>query len=105
MKNPNELIAELKDFLTSIEKDAAKASRGMKAGGIRLRASMQKVKDFAAAIRKSVLEHRSTKPTKAEEVKEAEPVEAEKVYEADDEKTEIVKLPEFSPYWYSDFNY
>jgi len=105
MKNPNELITELKDFLTSLEKDADKASRGMKAGGIRLRASMQKVKDFATSIRKSVLEHRNAKTAETAEVKEVEPVEAEKVYDAGEEKTEIVKLPEFSPYWYSDFNY
>ena len=104
MKSPSELLEELKEFVASLEKDANKATRGMKAGGIRLRAAMQQVRQLATAIRKSVLEYRNT-TKKRTESKAKEDEKTQKYDRIAEDKTEIVHLPEFSPYWYSDFNY
>ena len=59
-KSPFELIQQLKAKLESLEKDAKKASRGMKAGGVRLRSEMQTVRQMALGIRESVLNWRRT---------------------------------------------
>ena len=115
MKNPNELITELKDFIASIEKDADKASRGMKAAGIRLRASMQQVRDLAIATRKSVLEFRNTssdavetdelEAQSEENIEKPKIVEKETVYANEENVTKLIDFPKSSSYWYSDFNY
>ena len=71
MKSPSEMLQELKGLVESLEKDAEKSTRGMKAAGIRYRAAMQQIRDLAIAARKSVLEFRNeTKSTKEEEVVE-----------------------------------
>lgn len=59
-KTPIELFAELKSLVESMEKDCQKASppRGMKAGGVRVRAAAQQIRDLCVELRKSVLEFR-----------------------------------------------
>ena len=133
MKSPNELLQELKELVTNIEKDADKSTRGMKAAGIRLRASMQNVRDLAIAIRKSVLDYRTnssnTKATvevsetvdeairkifeesfvenKIANVEEVELVTEEVAVEATTPETTDEPTPdvENTSFWYSDFSY
>ncbi|MCD4657428.1 MAG: hypothetical protein K8S87_07765 [Planctomycetes bacterium] len=134
MKSPNELLHELKEFVTNIEKDADKATRGMKAAGIRLRASMQQVRDLAIAIRKSVLDYRtiSSNMQVNAETTEKENEAIEKIFEESFDENKIAKLEEIelitdevavetaasqetfeettkevenTSHWYSDFSY
>ena len=119
MKSPNELLQELKELVTNLEKDAEKATRGMKAAGIRFRSSMQQVRDLAIAARKSVLEFRTNSPkteTKTietvfenlEEIDLIDNVEEESVtveVAAQDVLEEPTQESKNSSYWYSDFSY
>ena len=60
-KTPYEMWAELRDLVLSLEKDAQKATRGMKAGGVRLRTKLQDVREHCVEMRKVVLEYRSAR--------------------------------------------
>lgn len=52
---------ELKDLVTTIEKDAANFyEKGNKAAGTRLRNGLQQIKGFATDIRKEVTELKNT---------------------------------------------
>ena len=117
MKSPNELLQELTELVTSLEKDADKSTRGMKAAGIRFRAAMQQVRDMAIAARKSVLEYRNSS-SKTEEVEEAPEVEVEasefdifglateEAAVVENSQTEEVKEEDnFLSFWYSKFTY
>ena len=130
MKSPNEVLFELKELVSSIEKDVEKSTRGMKAAGIRVRSAMQNLRDIAIAMRKSVLEHRTARKTDPtaddlafeaiieaafEETQEIvtpkpsetqpEKLEEQTLYAVAEQETKLIQLPEFSPFWYSDFNY
>ncbi|MCK5346197.1 MAG: hypothetical protein KAR20_22460 [Candidatus Heimdallarchaeota archaeon] len=116
MKSPNELLQELKELVSNIEKDADKSTRGMKAAGIRLRASMQEVRDLAIAIRKSVLDYRTASSIAPEQEElneiakpeEIELVQEEILVEAPAPRKITQETPQLNrdtSYWYSDFSY
>ncbi len=116
MKSPNELLQELKEHVNNIEKDADKATRGMKAAGIRLRASMQEVRDLAIAIRKSVLDYRTISSITSEHEESNEIAKPDEIEVLSDEilvespapRKIIEETPQINretSYWYSDFSY
>ncbi|MGE0432105.1 MAG: hypothetical protein AB7K09_14440 [Planctomycetota bacterium] len=74
MKTPIELWQDLKQLVLSAEKDASKSTRGMKAGGVRLRNTMQEIRGLAMEVRKSVLEYRSSRSNDADESMDDEPI-------------------------------
>lgn len=55
-----ESYERLKELVEAAAADVAKASGGNKAAGTRVRKSMQEIKEAAQALRKQVLEVRST---------------------------------------------
>jgi len=67
VKTPYDLWVELKDMVADLEKDAIKATRGMKAGGVRLRSDLQSVREHCQEMRKAVLDFRSTPRSKSSE--------------------------------------
>lgn len=64
VKTPIELWQELRDLVMDLEKDANKATRGMRAGGVRLRTDLQKVRDLAMDMRKAILDYRADRKRK-----------------------------------------
>lgn len=56
---PLELWTELRDLVASLEKDAEKATRGMTAGGVRLRGKMQEARALCLDVRRAVLARRT----------------------------------------------
>ncbi len=66
MKTPIQLWEQLKQLVLDAERDVIKSNRGMKAGGVRLRSRMQEVRDLSLDLRKSVLEHRTSRIRAAE---------------------------------------
>lgn len=63
-KTPIELWEELRDLVMECEKDANKATRGMRAGGVRLRSELQKIRDLTIEMRKAILEYRADRRKK-----------------------------------------
>lgn len=61
-RTPVEIWREMQTLVLAAEQDAHKATRGMRAGGIRLRAHMQAMIQLSTEMRCSVMMHR--KPRK-----------------------------------------
>ena len=113
MKSPAEVYQDLKNLIDACAKDTSKAERGMKAGGVRLRAAMNDVRQLALQLRKSVLEHR--RPTKKKNASGSPALESAPAAIVS-ERLPVPEIVEdtmieagkesgssYTPYWYSNF--